>query len=318
MTSTPETDKTDRSSPLAMDVETARRMWDLPLARRTRELLGRVPGFRPSRRLGQNFLTNDAAADRLAQVAADLNPPGVVEIGGGVGALSVAMLRAMPQVRLIVYEVDARLAELLAGLLSPAASRCTVVCADFLKANPVDVGAEDGWLVAGNLPYSITTPLLERIFTGPPQWSAALVMVQREFADRLMAPPGSRTYGSLSIFARFHCREIVRVMELKPGSFWPPPEVSSVALLLRLRAQPHSFVRDPAAFFEVVRSAFAHRRKTLFRSLAMSRPLGADEAQIRAAIEAAGIDPRARPETLDIEAFARLAAALAEAARAGD
>ncbi len=298
-----------------MDAEAARKLWDVPLARRTRELLGRVPDFRPSRRLGQNFLINDGAAERLAATVAELQPAGIVEIGGGVGALSVALLRALPRCRLIVYELDARLAELLAGLLSPAARRCLVVCADFLKANPADVGAQDGWVVAGNLPYSITTPLLEKIFAGPPRWSAAVVMVQREFAERLMAPPGSRTYGALSIFARYHCAEIVRLMELKPGSFWPRPEVGSVAVLMKLRAAPPAFVDDPDALFAVVRGAFAHRRKTLLRALAMSRPLGAAEDQVRAAIQAAGVDPRARPEQLSIEAFAALASALAKTAR---
>ncbi|MBC7287055.1 MAG: ribosomal RNA small subunit methyltransferase A [Armatimonadetes bacterium] len=298
-----------------MDTDTARQLWELPLAERNRALLANIPGFQPSKRLGQSFLANDAAAERVAAAVAELDPPGVVEIGGGLGALTVPILRHLPKARVIVYEIDERLCRVLAELLSPASRRCMVVCADFLQSEPAEIGAADDWVVAGSIPYSITTPILEKIFSGPPRWSAAVLMVQREFAERLMAGPGSRTYGALSIFAWYHCEEILRLMKLQPGSFWPRPEVSSVVLLLRLRLEPPAEVRTPAVFFEIVRSAFGHRRKTIFRALTTTPPLGASPDQIHRALDKAGIDANARPEQLSPENFAKLATALVRAVK---
>lgn len=287
---------------------TPRELWDWPLGQRTKWLAQRF-GIIPRKRLSQNFLINENAAERLADTVKDLQPPGVIEIGGGLGALSVPLVRRVHD--LIVYEIDVLLCEALAYLLSPAPRRARVVCADFLQTDPLQQRASDGWCVVGNLPYQVTTPILEKIFAGPPRWAAALVMVQREFAQRMLAPPGSKTYGSLSVFAQYHCSEITQVMELSPGSFWPPPEVHSAALLLKLRRHPPKKVKHPDAFFDVVHAAFQHRRKTLLRALAMSAPLGADMDRVRAAIEKAGLDPKQRPETLGIEEFAALANALA-------
>lgn len=286
---------------------TPREIWDWPLDQRTRWLARRY-GIIPRKRLSQNFLINENAAERLADAVKDLQPPGVVEIGGGLGALSVPLVRRVHD--FIVYEIDVSLCEALAYLLSPAPRRARVVCADFLHSDPRQQGAGDGWCVVGNLPYQVTTPILEKIFQGPPRWGAALVMVQREFAQRMLASPGSKTYGSLSVFAQYHCSEMRQIMELSPGSFWPPPEVHSVAVLLQLRRHPPKKVRHPYAFFEVVHGAFQHRRKTLLRALAMSAPLGTDAERARAAIAKAGLDPRQRPETLGLDEFAALANAL--------
>lgn len=285
----------------------ARELWDWPLARRTR-WLARSFGLAPRKALGQNFLVNGGAAERLADLVAELKPEGVVEVGGGLGALSVPLVRRVPD--LFVYEVDVGLCGALAHLLAPAARQARVVCSDFLQADPRDAGATDGWCVVGNLPYQVTTPILERIFTGPPRWLAALVTVQREFARRMTAPPGSRTYGSLSVFAQYHCGEMTTVMDLSPGSFWPQPEVRSSAVLLRLRRQPPAEVRHPEAFFDVVHGAFGHRRKTLLRALAMSSPLGASEDEVREALATAGVQPTQRAETVDLAGFAALAEAL--------
>ncbi|MCD6352142.1 MAG: ribosomal RNA small subunit methyltransferase A [Armatimonadetes bacterium] len=290
----------------------ARAMWDEPLGRRTRSLAAQY-GIRPSKRLGQSFLVNERAAKALAEIVAEGNPPGVVEIGGGLGALSVELAQRLPRARLTIYELDAQLCQVLTDLLSPVARRCWVICSDFLRCSWEDMEADDRWALVGNLPYSMTTPILEHIFAGPLRWSHVVVMVQREFAERMMAGPGSRTYGALSLFAQLHCESIERVMDLAPGSFWPRPQVASVALRLKLRRQPPPSVRSPSAFTAVVRAAFGYRRKTLLRGLATAGIFGAGEEQIRHALEQAGLDPGQRAETVDLEGFARLAEALATA-----
>ncbi|MCX7598365.1 MAG: 16S rRNA (adenine(1518)-N(6)/adenine(1519)-N(6))-dimethyltransferase RsmA [Armatimonadetes bacterium] len=285
-----------------------RELWDWPLSQRTR-WLAQSYSIVPRKRLSQHFLINDQAAERLADAVKELQPAGVVEIGGGLGALTVPLVRRVHDV--IVYEIDVSLCKALAHVLSPVSRRAHVVCADFLQCDPRDQGAADGWCVVGNLPYQVTTPILEKIFTRPPRWAAALLMVQREFAQRMMASPGSKTYGSLSVFAQYYCSEITQIMELSPGSFWPAPEVHSVAVLLRLRRHPPKKVKHPEAFFQVVHGAFQHRRKTLLRALAESAPLGADIERLRKAIETAGLDPKQRPETLGLDEFAAVANALA-------
>jgi 16S rRNA (adenine1518-N6/adenine1519-N6)-dimethyltransferase len=302
--------KKDGIDDLPAATPTAAELWDWPLAKRTR-WLARSFGVTPRKSLSQSFLINDPAAERLAGMVAELGAPGIVEIGGGLGALTVPLVRTAP--KLIVYEIDPLLCEALTHLLSPAGERAKLVGGDFLEADPAADGAGDGWVAMGNLPYSVTTPILEKLFLGPPAWKTLLVMVQKEFAQRMAAGPGSRTYGSLSVFARFYCHEIQPVMELKPGSFWPQPKVSSSVVRLDLREGAHEAVKDAGRFFEVVRGAFGYRRKTLLRALATAAPMGASEEEIAAGIAAAGLDPKQRPETLGIEEFAALAEGVAKA-----
>lgn len=290
----------------------ARQMWDMPLGRRTRLMAERY-GIRPRKRLGQSFLINGQAAERIADEVAKLEPPGVVEIGGGLGALSVPLLRRLPRVRLVVYEVDPVVCQGLADLLCPAARRCQVHCADFLEADPTEAGADERWVAVGNLPYAITTPILERLFTGRPRWRAAVVMVQKEFAQRMVSSPGGRVYGALSLFTRFHCESIETLMELSPGNFWPRPAVSSTVLRLMLRRDPRAVFREPEVFEAVVRGAFGYRRKKLAVALATAAPLGASAEQIDAALQAAGVDGNRRPETLSLEEFVAVAEALCRA-----
>ncbi len=301
---------TDGETPEQKFTRQAREMWDEPLPRRTR-LLAAEYGIHPSKRLGQSFLINDRAANRLADIAAEFDPPGVTEVGGGLGALTVPLIRRLPRARFVVYEVDPALCRVLADLLSPVARRCWVHCRDFIQCSGDDTPATDDWVLVGNLPYSVTTPILERIFTGARRWRAVLVMVQREFAERMAAGPGSRTYGALSVFSCYHCQQIERVMDLSPGSFWPKPKVASVAVLIRLRPGPPECVTQPVAFRAVVRAAFGYRRKTLLRGLSTAGVLGASEDQVRAAIALAGLDPQQRAETVSFEQFAALADSLA-------
>ncbi len=291
-----------------LDIETARELWDLPAGQRTRRLC-ELFAIRPRKSLGQHFLINDGAAERIADLACEGNPPGVVEIGGGLGALTIPLIRRCE--RVVVYEIDPLLCAALGSLCAPAARKCLVVCGDVLEVDFAEAGVENGWNVAGNLPYHITTPVLERIFLQPPRWRRAVFMVQREFAQRLAAQPGSKAYGSLTVFAQVYCKKIERVMELKPGSFWPPPQVASTVVVLELRSAPPKRLGDPTILEQVVTAAFQHRRKSLLRALATSQPLGADEAAVRAALEEAGIDGRRRAETLTVDEFGALAKALA-------
>ncbi len=270
--------------------------------------------MRAKKRYGQHFL-EAAWADKL--IAAIAPQPGdrFLEIGAGPGALT---LRLAPRVaHLTAVEVDPAMVETLRPKLPP---NVTLVEGDFLD---VDVASLDAGplRVAGNLPYNVSSPILFRLldwaasgirqkgaasFSGKeaaPFLMDATLMVQREVAERIEATPGGGDYGPLGILTQLHA-DVRRVLTLPPGAFRPAPRVHSAVVALRFRA-PAVAVPDEAAFTAMVRSMFTQRRKTLsnaLRTYAESR--GARAADILAR---AGVDPRRRPETLQLEELARLA-----------
>jgi 16S rRNA (adenine1518-N6/adenine1519-N6)-dimethyltransferase len=263
--------------------------------------------MRALKKYGQHFL-EPQWADKL--VAAIAPQPGdrFLEIGPGPGALT---LRLAPRVaHLTAVEVDAGMLELLGPKL-PA--NVTLVHGDFLDFDPASL--DPGPLrVAGNLPYNVSSPILFRLLdlhrsgaratglTGL-RLLDATVMVQREVAERIEAKPGGGDYGPLAILVQLHA-DVRRLLTLPSGAFRPAPKVRSAVVALRFRA-PAVAVRDEAAFTAMVRSMFTQRRKTLsnaLRRFAEARGAGAGPA-----LAEAGIDPRRRPETLQLEELARLA-----------
>ena len=265
--------------------------------------------MRALKKYGQHFL-EPQWADKL--VAAIAPQPGdrFLEIGPGPGALT---LRLAPRVaHLTAVEVDAGMVELLGPKL-PA--NVTLVHGDFLDFDPASL--DPGPLrVAGNLPYNVSSPILFKLIEmhgvsripGPPDPRTpglldATVMVQREVAERIEAKPGGGDYGPLAILLQLHA-DVRRLLTLPPGAFRPAPRVRSAVVALRFRA-PAVAVRDEAAFTAMVRSMFTQRRKTLSNAL---RPYAeARGAAAGPALAEAGIDPRRRPETLQLEELARLA-----------
>jgi 16S rRNA (adenine1518-N6/adenine1519-N6)-dimethyltransferase len=262
---------------------------------------GGSPGKR--RALGQHFLRDAGVAraivDLVAPTAADL----VVEIGPGQGALTQELARRAG--RLIALEVDR---DLLASLRRRWPS-IEILEAD---ARSWDYGALQRppggrVLVVGNLPYSVGKPILGALLDGRRAIDAMALMLQREVAERLAAPPGGKVYGALSVLTQAVC-DVELALRVPPGAFQPPPKVDSAVVRLTPRAQARVPAALDARFRDVVRAAFASRRKMLANALAGG--LGLSLAQAREAATTSGVDPGRRAETLTIEEFVSLTARL--------
>jgi 16S rRNA (adenine1518-N6/adenine1519-N6)-dimethyltransferase len=259
----------------------------------------RAIGVRPSRRLGQNFLIDPRVAERIAALVSDPAEP-VIEIGPGLGALTTLLARTGRPV--VAVEVDRRLAEALTSRLSAEAA-VRVVRGDILEQGAADL-ASGAVTVVANLPYSITTPALEWIVAQGPRVRRALLMVQREYARRLSAPPGGKEHGSITVFLALHA-EIRVLFRVSPGAFYPRPEVDSVVLELLPRPYPGTTAEERAAAERLARAGMGTRRKTLANALA--RALEMEAPVVRAWLAAAGIDADRRGETLGVEGWIALA-----------
>lgn len=259
-------------------------------------------GLRPTKGLGQNFVVDPGTVRRIAR-AAELDPgETVVEVGPGLGALTLALL---PRVRrVIAVEIDPTLAAALpdtvAGRAPSYADRLDVVAANALRLDTLP-GSAPTALVA-NLPYNTAVPVLLHLLAGQPGLAHGLVMVQREVAERLVAPPGSRVYGVPSVKFAYHAAAR-RAGSVSRSVFWPVPNVDSGLVAFTRRAPPAG-AASRGQVFELVDAAFGQRRKTLRAALA---GWAGSSARAEGALREAGIDPSARGETLDVADFARLA-----------
>ena len=245
-----------------------------------------------------------AASAHLARLAVANSGERVLEIGAGTGALSEALLAAGAQ--LTAIEFDRGLAQLLRE--RPELRTADIVEGDALTFDYASYAARGPWSAAGNLPYYITTPLLFALIEARPQPDRIVVMVQSEVADRLVAQPGSAQYGSLSIALQYAMR-IERKFRLRPAQFYPRPGVDSRVVLLERHQRPPVESRDAAYMLQVVRAAFAYRRKTLANSLALAMTIPRE--RVTDALRSIGLDPEIRGEKLTLAQFAALAEQLA-------
>jgi len=258
-------------------------------------------GLFPKRRYSQNFLVARHAVERIAEAAVELPGSRLIELGPGVGTLTAALLRLGAPV--LAVERDA---EMLAFLRTELADYdCELMAGDAAELDYAALAARLGTplRVVGNLPYAITGAIMRRLIEARPLLSGAVVMVQREVAQRLRAAPGSDAYGALSVFvqASFACEPVLNV---PAGAFHPAPRVDSAVVRLRALDPPRALERD--SFRDVVHHAFQGRRKTLKKALAALAP----PDRLLAALHTAGIDPGLRGETLSVERFDALARAL--------
>ncbi len=266
-------------------------------------------GVRPTKTLGQNFVVDANTVRRIVR-AADLSPDDVVlEVGPGLGSLTLALLPAAR--RVVAVEVDPVLAAALpatvAGRAPAYADRLEVVTADALRLD--DVPGPPPTALVANLPYNVAVPVLLRVLERMPSVRHGLVMVQAEVADRLVAVPGSRVYGIPSVKLAWYA-SARRAGSVPRGVFWPEPNVDS-GLVAFTRREPPVADASRVEVFAVVDAAFAQRRKTLRAALAAR--FGSAAAAERV-LRAAGVDPGARGEALGVGEFARVAAAARDVA----
>ncbi len=248
---------------------------------------------RPRKRFGQNFLHDPGVIGRIVTAIGPRPGDRMVEIGPGLGALTRPLLEALGELDAVELDRD-----LVAELHNLPGLR--IHQADALRFDFCALAGDDKLRVVGNLPYNISTPLLFHLLDQAECISDMHFMLQKEVVDRLAAPPGGGDYGRLSVMVQYRCR-VERVLTVSPGAFNPPPKVESAVVRLVPHESP-PVEADPASLREVVTRAFAHRRKTLRNNLKGFIP--AEQ------IEAAGIDPGRRAETLSLGEFARLAAML--------
>jgi 16S rRNA (adenine1518-N6/adenine1519-N6)-dimethyltransferase len=229
----------------------------------------------------------------------------VVEIGAGLGALTVFLSQAAR--RVLALERDPALARFLQEELFPEHQAVAVLCQDVLQFDFPGCSRDLGQplAVAGNLPYQITSPLLFKLISERAALSRAVLMMQQEVGARLLAPPGTKDYGVLSVLLRYHF-SVERLFSLGPANFFPPPQVDSVVLRLTpAAASPPA--RDPALLARVVKAAFGQRRKTLNNTLtAQAASFGLTREQLRAILADLRLDPVRRGETLSLAEFVAL------------
>jgi len=260
-------------------------------------------GIRPTKQWGQNFVVDANTVRRIVRLAG-LQPGDVVlEVGPGVGSLTLGLLAAGTHV--VAVEIDPVLAEALPDTVTrlqpESIDRLTVLAADALRIH--DLPRSPDALVA-NLPYNVSVPVVLHLLETFPSLRTGLVMVQAEVADRLVAAPGSRTYGVPSVKLAWFA-QAERAGSVPASVFWPVPRVES-GLVAFTRHDPPSSTASRAEVFAVIDAAFAQRRKTLRAALAGWAGSAADAERV---LVAAGVDPGARGESLDVTAFARIASA---------
>jgi len=262
-------------------------------------------GVRPTKQRGQNFVIDANTVRRIVREAAVGPDDVVVEVGPGLGSLTLALLGVVR--RVVAIEVDPVLAAALPATLSSyapdLAEHCEVLAADALRVTEIP-GPPPTALVA-NLPYNVSVPVLLHLLALLPSLERGLVMVQSEVADRLAAKPGSKVYGVPSVKAAWYA-EVRRAGAIGRNVFWPAPNVDS-GLVAWTRREPPATTASREQVFAVVDAAFAHRRKGLRGAL---RPLAGSSEAAEAALRSVGIEPLARGESLGVEQFASLAEAL--------
>jgi 16S rRNA (adenine1518-N6/adenine1519-N6)-dimethyltransferase len=281
---------------------------DIATPVRTRSILEKY-GFSFKKSLGQNFLIDTNILKKIVGFAELKETSGAIEIGPGIGALTEQLARSSKKV--VAFEIDQRLLPILAETLSPY-TNVKIIHEDVLKADVKGVITEEfqeiaDLMVVANLPYYVTTPIIMKLLEEQLPIRGIVCMLQKEVADRISAKPGTKEYGSLSIAIQYYTEAEV-VMIVPKTVFVPQPNVDSAVIRLTRREKPAVNVKDEDFFFQVTRTSFSQRRKTLLNNLTSGLPDGKQKKDlILEALQTSGIDPSRRGETLSLEEFAQLA-----------
>ena len=281
---------------------------DLCDIREIKALLARH-GFRFSKSMGQNFLIEGWVPQEIAAAAQADGTCGVLEIGPGIGPLTVQLARRAGRVAAV--ELDRSLLPILGETLAPF-DNVSVIPGDVMKLDLPALLEEQlpglTPIACANLPYNITTPVLTKLLECG-RFASITVMIQREVAQRICAAPGTGDYGAFSVFCQYHTAPEL-LFAAGPEGFLPAPRLTSDMVRSVARAEPPPPSADEASFFRVVRAACAQRRKTLLNGLSAAFGAQLDKDALRGVLQRAGLDESIRGERLSIEAFARLAAEL--------
>ena len=265
-------------------------------------------GFRFEKKFGQNFLTDGNLLSAIVSDAGVTAEDTVVEIGAGAGTLTAKLAGAAG--RVIAFEIDENLRKPLAAVLGRFGNVETVF-GDVMDFSMEEIESMAGgpYKVVANLPYYITTPVIMKFIEQSRRMTSMTVMVQKEAAQRLCAAPGTREAGAISYAVAYYAQPKL-LFTVQPGSFYPAPSVTSAVIRLDVRPQPPVQLppEQEKAFFALIRAAFSQRRKTAANAIANG--LSLPKAKVLAALEAAGLDQRARPEQLTLEQYAALQRAL--------
>lgn len=265
-------------------------------------------GFKLSKSLGQNFLTDKNIIDRIIE-GAGIGPEDlVIEIGPGIGVITSEAAETAKKV--IAVEIDKNLIPILKETLADR-DNVEIVNQDILKTDVNRLiddcfrgeGDFSGVKIIGNLPYYITTPIIMKLLEDGVKADSITIMMQKEVADRIKAAPGTKAYGALSVAVQYYCT-VEAVVNVPKDVFVPQPKVDSTVLKLKIREEKPVELKDREVFFSCVKAGFGQRRKTLLNSLMGVKNITKEAA--RESLEAAGIDPSRRAETLDLEEFANL------------
>ena len=256
--------------------------------------------LRASKRLGQNFLVDANIVRGIVEAAGAQPGDKILEIGPGIGTLTQGLAESGADITAV--ELDKKLPAVLAETLA-GYDNVTIVPGDILKVNIPELMGNEPFKVAANLPYYITTPILMALLEQHLPISVLVTMVQKEVALRMIAKPGSKAYGALSVAVQYYTRPHI-AFDVPPRSFIPAPEVDSVVIVCDVRQKPAVEAKDEKLFFRVVKAAFGQRRKTIANAL---KGAGFDKNDIQEALSVSGIDAGRRGETFTLEEFAALA-----------
>lgn len=273
-------------------------------AARTKEVLAKY-NMSAKKKFGQNFLIDSHVLEGIVEAAGVTDDDLVLEIGPGIGSLTQYLAEAAGKV--VAVEIDKTLLPVLADTLSEY-DNVTVINEDILKVDLDEIVSENGGRpikVVANLPYYITTPIIMKLFESRARIESITVMVQKEVADRMAAGPGGKDYGSLSLAVGYYAKAVT-VMDVPPSSFIPQPNVGSAVVNLSRYTEPRVKVQDEMRLFEIVRTAFNQRRKTLSNSLSNNPSLGVSRQEVADALLKMRVDEKARGEILTLEQFAEL------------
>ena len=262
-------------------------------------------GFTPLKRLGENYLIDGNVKNKIIRSAGVDKSDVVLEIGPGFGALTVDLASTGADV--FAVEKDKKAYEILKEIVNDNFKNLKIFNGDILEFSIEEkISPAKRLKVFGNLPYYITTPIIEYLIRNRRFIGLMLIVVQKEVADRVLAVPGSKDYGSISCFIQYHCKASY-LHTIKRTSFYPAPDVDSSLLKLEVLGKPSVKVGDEQLFFKIIRGAFNQRRKTILNSLSRADVLDLPKERLSQVLERSGIDPLSRPEDMNLEAFASIA-----------